>query len=103
MVFPIIWMSPWNSYFKDKEVAFLLRETIHKFWKCAIMVAETFWEDSLTEDFLKEKGSKKDLLIKKSFVKDVPIKIYENCFAFPWGEFELKNIFDSFIEKHLSH
>ncbi len=36
----IIWMSPGNSYFKDKEVAFLLRETIKRYGKTAIMVAD---------------------------------------------------------------
>lgn len=37
---PIIWMSPGNSYFKDKEFAFLLREAIKKFGKAVVMVAD---------------------------------------------------------------
>jgi len=37
---PIIWMSPWNSYFKNKEVAYLLKETILKYDKAVIMVAD---------------------------------------------------------------
>jgi len=36
----IIGMSPWNSYFQDKAVAFLLRETIKKHRHVAIMVAD---------------------------------------------------------------
>lgn len=36
----IIGMSPGNSYFKDREVAFLLRETIKRYGKTAIMVAD---------------------------------------------------------------
>lgn len=37
---PIIWMSPWNSYFKDIEVAYLLKETIKKYNKAVILVAD---------------------------------------------------------------
>lgn len=33
-------MSPWNSYFKDIEVAYLLKETISRYWRAAIMVAD---------------------------------------------------------------
>lgn len=33
-------MSPGNSYFKDKEVAFLLKEVIRKFDKAVVMVAD---------------------------------------------------------------
>lgn len=36
----IIGMSPGNSYFKDKEVAFLLRECIKKYGKAVVMVAD---------------------------------------------------------------
>lgn len=37
---PIIWMSPWNSYFKDKEVAYLMRETLRRYGKAVVMVAD---------------------------------------------------------------
>ena len=33
-------MSPGNSYFKDREVAFLLKETLKKYWRAVIMVAD---------------------------------------------------------------
>ena len=36
----IIGMSPWNSYFKDKEVAYLLKETIKRYGKAVILVAD---------------------------------------------------------------
>ncbi len=36
----IIGMSPGNSYFKDYEVRFLLKESIERFGRCAIMVAD---------------------------------------------------------------
>ena len=36
----IIGMSPGNSYFKDYEVRFLLKESIERFGKCAVMVAD---------------------------------------------------------------
>jgi Cyclodipeptide synthase len=36
----IIGMSPGNSYFKDKEVAHLLKEAIKRYGKVAIMVAD---------------------------------------------------------------
>jgi hypothetical protein len=38
-------------------------------------------------------------LTKKSFEKDTPITIYDNCFALPWWEFELKEILDATIQK----
>ncbi len=36
----IIGMSPGNSYFKDYEIRFLLREAVERFGRCAIMVAD---------------------------------------------------------------
>ncbi len=36
----IIGMSPGNSYFKDYEVRFLLKESIDRFGHCAVMVAD---------------------------------------------------------------
>ncbi len=36
----IIGMSPGNSYFKDYEVSFLLEESINRFGRCAVMVAD---------------------------------------------------------------
>lgn len=36
----VIWMSPWNSYFKDREIAYLLREAIKRYWKAVVMVAD---------------------------------------------------------------
>ena len=37
---PIIGMSPGNSYFKDREVAYLLRETIKRYGKAVVIVAD---------------------------------------------------------------
>ncbi|MEI7478130.1 MAG: tRNA-dependent cyclodipeptide synthase [bacterium] len=37
---PVIGMSPGNSYFKDKAVAFLLREAIKRYGKALVMVAD---------------------------------------------------------------
>jgi tRNA-dependent cyclodipeptide synthase len=36
----IIGMSPGNSYFKNFEVRFLLQESIERFGRCAVMVAD---------------------------------------------------------------
>lgn len=36
----VIGMSPGNSYFKDFEVSFLLKEAIERFGRCAVMVAD---------------------------------------------------------------
>jgi tRNA-dependent cyclodipeptide synthase len=36
----IIGMSPGNSYFKDYEVRFLLKEAVERFDRCVIMVAD---------------------------------------------------------------
>ncbi|MBM3602578.1 MAG: tRNA-dependent cyclodipeptide synthase, partial [Alphaproteobacteria bacterium] len=36
----IIGMSPGNSYFKDYEVRFLLKEAVNRFGRCVIMVAD---------------------------------------------------------------
>jgi hypothetical protein len=33
-------MSPGNSYFKDREVAYLLRETIKRYNKAVVLVAD---------------------------------------------------------------
>lgn len=38
--YPIIGMSPGNSYFKDREVRFLLEKTVKEFGKTAILVAD---------------------------------------------------------------
>ncbi len=40
MPYPIIGMSPGNSYFKDEEVAFLLETTVTRFGKAAILIAD---------------------------------------------------------------
>lgn len=39
-VYPIIGMSPGNSYFKDAEVEYLLKETIARYGKTAILIAD---------------------------------------------------------------
>lgn len=57
----------------------------------------TFWEDKLVEDYLKNNNIPEKILIKKSFEKNKPIIVYENCFAIPWWEFELKRIIDENI------
>ncbi len=36
----IIGMSPGNSYFKDYEVSFLLKEAVTRFGRCVVMVAD---------------------------------------------------------------
>lgn len=40
-IYPIIGMSPWNSYFKDDEIAYLLKTTIDRYGYVAIMIADT--------------------------------------------------------------
>ena len=37
---PVIWMSPWNSYFKNSEVAYLLKQTVQRFGKAIVLVAD---------------------------------------------------------------
>ncbi len=59
----------------------------------------TFWEDKLTQRYLEENKFSIGILTKKSFEKDTPITIYDNCFALPWWEFELKEILDATIQK----
>ncbi|MEI8252678.1 MAG: hypothetical protein WCG25_02830 [bacterium] len=44
----------------------------------------TFWEDKLTEKYLEEHKLAQNTLTKKSFENDIPITIYDNCFALPW-------------------
>jgi hypothetical protein len=44
----------------------------------------TFWEDKLTQRYLEENKFSIGILTKKSFEKDTPITIYDNCFALPW-------------------
>jgi tRNA-dependent cyclodipeptide synthase len=38
--YPVIGMSPGNSYFKDEEVRYLLQKTIEKFGRTAILIAD---------------------------------------------------------------
>ena len=40
MTYPIIGMSPGNSYFKDEEVSYLLQTTVKRFGKTAILIAD---------------------------------------------------------------
>lgn len=40
MPYPIIGMSPGNSYFKDEEISYLLETTVNRFEKVAILIAD---------------------------------------------------------------
>ena len=60
----------------------------------------TFWDDKLVWIYLKENNLNKNILRKKWFWEK-PIIIYQNCFALPWWEFELKKIIDSWIDEYL--
>jgi hypothetical protein len=57
----------------------------------------TFWEDKLVDKYIQVNKLSPDIITKKSFTKNQPIVIYDNCFAFPWGEFELKRVVDEHI------
>jgi tRNA-dependent cyclodipeptide synthase len=38
--FPIIGMSPGNSYFKDEEIKYLLKKTVERYGRVAVMIAD---------------------------------------------------------------
>lgn len=38
--YPIIGMSPGNSYFKDVEIRYLLKETVERYGRCCVFVAD---------------------------------------------------------------
>ena len=40
-IYPVIGMSPGNSYFKDEEVRHLLREVVSRYGRTAILIADT--------------------------------------------------------------
>jgi hypothetical protein len=44
----------------------------------------TFWEDHLVEKYSQQNKLPEESIIKKSFTKDKPIVVYENCLALPW-------------------
>jgi len=53
-------MSPGNSYFKNKEVAYLLRESIRRYGKTAVMVLdEPATSTYLAMGYSLEKATKK--------------------------------------------
>ena len=54
----------------------------------------TFWEDNLVDKYIKTNKLSSNVIIQKSFIKNKPIVTYDNCFAFPRWEFELKKIID---------
>ncbi len=58
----------------------------------------TFWDETLVKKYCDEKGIGDDMLFQKSF-GDGPIATYDNSYALPWGEFELKKMVDEGIEK----
>jgi len=57
----------------------------------------TFWEDNLVEQYIKQRWLSNNIVIKKSFTKNDPIIVYDNCFALPRWEFELKKKIDEHI------
>ncbi len=58
----------------------------------------TFRDEKLVDEHLKNKSIPAHTLVKKSFEEGIPLISYENCFALPWGEFELKRVLDEAIE-----
>ena len=80
---PIIGMSPWNSYFKDKEVAFLLRETIKQYGEAVIMVADVpATHTYLAMGYTLAKAQRKARL-KGNNLKNRTRKIIEYCWINP--------------------
>lgn len=61
----------------------------------------TFWEDKLVYKYLQSNNLPKNILIQKSFESNKPVIIYDNCFALPWWEFELKWLLDEDIKTSL--
>lgn len=37
---PIVWMSPWNSYFKSEQISYLLEHCIETYWEAVIMIPD---------------------------------------------------------------
>lgn len=60
----------------------------------------TFWEDNLVDKYIKTNKLSPNIISKKSFIKDQPIVTYDNCFAFPRWEFELKRIIDECLSRY---
>jgi len=57
-----------------------------------------FWEYTLVDELLKKQSRERQILTQIS--KDwEPVKVYENCIALPWWEFELKEMIDEVIRE----
>lgn len=74
---PIIWMSPGNSYFKDKEVAFLLRETINKYGKAVVLVADVPAISTYLALWYNPSKARKKAILKGNNLKNRTIKVIE--------------------------
>lgn len=62
----------------------------------------TFWDEALVEKYCTENNIAANILTQKSF-SDEPIITYDNCYALPRGEFELKKMIDEGIAKYVEH
>lgn len=72
---PIIWMSPWNSYFKDKEVAYLLKETILKYGKAVVLVADIPAISTYLAMWYNDKKAKEKAILKWNNLKNRTKKV----------------------------
>jgi hypothetical protein len=57
----------------------------------------TFWDNALVIQYMQENKIPSNMIVKKSF-DATPITIFDNCFALPRWEFELKRMIDECIE-----
>lgn len=62
----------------------------------------TFWDESLVQKYCEEHHIAEDTFVKKWFGEG-PITTYDNSYALPWGEFDLKKMIDEGIEKYVEH
>ena len=88
-----------KEYFPHARIVWLPQ--LAEIWSEILYVANdqadiAFWDDMLTQDLCNQHTIDYGIFTKIT-KNDQPVKLYENCIAFPWWEFDLKEIFDKYI------
>ena len=88
-----------KEYFPHARIVWLPQ--LAEIWSEILYVANdqadiAFWDDMLTQDLCNQHTIDYGIFTKIT-KNDQPVKIYENCIALPWWEFDLKEIFDKYI------
>jgi hypothetical protein len=56
----------------------------------------TFWDEELVHLYTQTYGIDEGIFLQRDRYW-LPIATYQNCFALPWWEFELKEVIDAYL------